>query len=163
MPRHSIHFDRCFGVDSWHNSLLPTRCTSCSARFHINLVTRLELNSVVLFLFQSHHLKRPFIRKYFITINGVASRPSFLCYIEMKHHIQSDNEREFTAPIIKELGSLWSNLILVDNRPRYSQSQGSVKWSNSTFKNSLIAWMRDNKTSSWSLGLRIVQWVINTT
>ena len=30
-------------------------------------------------------------------------------------------------------------------------------------KDSLIAWMRDNKTSSWASGLLFVQWGMNTT
>nr|CAH7741479.1 unnamed protein product [Callosobruchus chinensis] len=40
--------------------------------------------------------------------------------------LQSDNGREFTANIIKELGSLWPNLVLENGRPRHPQSQGSV-------------------------------------
>ncbi|KAL1488341.1 hypothetical protein ABEB36_014818 [Hypothenemus hampei] len=78
------------------------------------------------------------------------------------HVLQSDNGREFTASIIKELASLWPDLILVNGRPRHPQSQGSVERANCSVKNSLIAWMRDQRTSSWSTGLYFVQWGINT-
>ncbi|XP_030765493.1 KRAB-A domain-containing protein 2-like [Sitophilus oryzae] len=77
--------------------------------------------------------------------------------------LQSDNGKEFTANIIKELGTLWPTLVLVNGRPRHPQSQGSVERANATVENALVAWMRDNKTSSWSLGLKFVQWGINTT
>lgn len=79
------------------------------------------------------------------------------------HVLQSDNGREFTAGIIKELGSLWADLVLVNGRPRHPQSQGSVERSNASLKESIVAWMRDNKTSSWSVGLPFVQWALNTT
>lgn len=79
------------------------------------------------------------------------------------HVLQSDNGREFTAGIINELSSLWPDLILVNGRPRYPQSQGSVERGNCTLKNSLVAWMRDNKTAAWRHGLVFVQWGVNTT
>lgn len=79
------------------------------------------------------------------------------------HVLQSDNGREFTAGIIKELGCLWKDLVLVNGRPRHPQSQGSVERSNASVKDSIVAWMRDNNTSSWSTGLPFVQWALNTT
>ena len=57
----------------------------------------------------------------------------------------------------------WPGLKLINGRPRHPQSQGSVERSNGALKNSLIAWMRDNNTSSWSKGLPIIQWSLNTT
>ena len=79
------------------------------------------------------------------------------------HVLQSDNGREFTAQIIRELATLWPGLVLVNGRPRHPQSQGSVERSNATLKNSLVAWMRDNNSSNWTLGLKFVQWNMNTT
>ncbi|KAL4126393.1 hypothetical protein QTP88_010615 [Uroleucon formosanum] len=77
------------------------------------------------------------------------------------HVLQSNNGREFTAGIITELASMWPDLILVNGRPRYPQSQGSVK--RGKLKDSLVVWMRDNKTAAWSYGLAFVQWGVNTT
>jgi len=53
--------------------------------------------------------------------------------------LQSDNGREFCAEVISELASLWPQLVLVNGRPRYPQSQGSVKRSNANVKDSLTA------------------------
>ena len=76
--------------------------------------------------------------------------------------LQSDNGREFTASVISELASLWNGLVLVNGRPRHPQSQGSVERSNATMKDSLTAWMRDNNCSKWSIGIKFVQWQMNT-
>jgi transposase InsO family protein len=77
--------------------------------------------------------------------------------------LQSDNGREYTAEIIRELSTPWPELVLVNGRPRHPQSQGSAERSNATLKDSLVAWMRDNNTSNWSTGLMFVQWSMNTT
>jgi len=77
--------------------------------------------------------------------------------------LQSDNGREFTAEIIREVASLWPSLKLVNGRPRYPQSQGSVERGNGPLKDSLTAWMRDNRTTEWSVGLPFLQWGINNT
>jgi len=79
------------------------------------------------------------------------------------HVLQSDNGREFCAEVITELASLWSNLVLVNGRPRHPESQGCVERSNATVKDSLKAWMRDNKTAKWATGLPFVQWGMNIT
>jgi len=39
----------------------------------------------------------------------------------------------------------------------------AVEKGNGTLKDSLIAWMRDNKTASWSVGLSFIQRGINST
>lgn len=77
--------------------------------------------------------------------------------------LQSDNGREFTAEVIQELEKLWPGLKLVNGRPRYPQSQGSVEKGNDSLKKSLTAWMLDHNTTNWSYGLQFVQWSINTT
>lgn len=77
--------------------------------------------------------------------------------------LQSDNGREFTANIIDNLAEVWTDVVLINGKPRYPQSQGSVERGNCVVKDSLVAWMRDNKTSSWTSGLPFVQWGINTT
>lgn len=52
--------------------------------------------------------------------------------------------------------------MLVNGRPRHPQSQGSVERGNGSLKESLTAWMRDNNSQKWSLGLFFVQWTLNT-
>ena len=79
------------------------------------------------------------------------------------HVLQSDNGREFTASVISELSKLWPNLTLVNGRPRHPQSQGCVERSNGDMKNKIQSWMRDNDTTNWSLGIRFIQWQMNTT
>lgn len=75
--------------------------------------------------------------------------------------LQSDNGSEFTAAIIKELRELWPELRLVHGKPRHPQSQGSVERANGDIKDMLIAWMADNTTTRWSVGLRFVQFMKN--
>lgn len=42
-------------------------------------------------------------------------------------------------------------------KPRLPQSQGSVERANGDIKDILVAWMSDNNTQDWSLGLKFVQ------
>ena len=79
------------------------------------------------------------------------------------HILQSDNGREFTAEVIRELSTLWPGCVLVNGRPRHPQSQGSVERGNGSMKLKLQSWMRDNNTASWSVGIRFVQWSMNNT
>ena len=71
--------------------------------------------------------------------------------------LQSDNGSEFTAQVITELKELWLQLIMVHGKPRHPQSQGSVKRANSDIKDILVAWMSDNDTQDWTVGLKFVQ------
>lgn len=71
--------------------------------------------------------------------------------------LQSDNGSEFTAQVITELKQLWPQLIMVHGKPRHPQSQGSVERANSDIKDMLVAWMSDNKTQDWTVGLKFVQ------
>jgi len=70
-------------------------------------------------------------------------------------HCESCNQITVgVAEINKELAALWPTLVLVNGRPRYPQSQGSVKRANGTLKYSLIAWMRDitaRQPGAWDL------------
>ena len=58
---------------------------------------------------------------------------------------------------------MWPELTLINGRPRHPESQGCVENSNKTLKNTLVAWMRDNKTTKWSHGLLFAQWSLNVT
>ncbi|KAE9521954.1 hypothetical protein AGLY_017646 [Aphis glycines] len=75
--------------------------------------------------------------------------------------LQSDNGREFTAKIIEELAELWPECKIVHGRPRHPQSQGSVERSNQDVENMLRAWVVDNKSTKWSIGVNFVQWQKN--
>ena len=71
--------------------------------------------------------------------------------------LQSDNGTELTAQAITELKQLWPQLVMVHCKPRHPQSQGSVERANSDIKDILVAWMSDNNTQDWSIGLKFVQ------
>ena len=73
------------------------------------------------------------------------------------HIWQSDNGREFTANVIKELKDLWPDCCIVHGKPRHPQSQGSVERGNADIKDMLIIWMRENNSTSWKVGLKFVQ------
>ena len=71
--------------------------------------------------------------------------------------LQSDNGSEFTAQVLTELKDLWPRLVMVHGKPRHPQSQGSVERANADIKDILVAWMSDNKTQDWTVGLKFVQ------
>src|ERR1043165_7601309 len=76
--------------------------------------------------------------------------------------LQSDNGSEFTASVITKLKELWTDLLMVHGKPRHPQSQGSVERLNCGIKDMLIAWLGDNNTSDWPVGLKFVQFSKNT-
>ena len=76
--------------------------------------------------------------------------------------LQSDNGSEFTASVITELKQLWPDLLMVHGKPRHPQSQGSVERLNCDIKDMLIAWLGDNNTTDWPVGLKFVQFSKNT-
>ncbi|XP_049874566.1 KRAB-A domain-containing protein 2-like [Pectinophora gossypiella] len=78
------------------------------------------------------------------------------------HILQSDNGREFTASVLKEIVSLWPACKIINGRPRYPQSQGSIERSNQDIKNMIRAWMTDNKSTNWSIGCYFVQFQKNS-
>jgi hypothetical protein len=55
------------------------------------------------------------------------------------HILQSDNGREITAEIIKELKVLWPDLAIVHGKPRHPQSQGSVERSNADIHDMIVS------------------------
>ena len=61
-----------------------------------------------------------------------------LCALQI---LQSDNGSEFTASVITELKLLWSDLLVVHDKPRHPQSQGSLEWLNCDVKDvGCMAW-----------------------
>jgi hypothetical protein len=71
--------------------------------------------------------------------------------------LQSDNGKEFRNQIISALKSMWPDLLLVNGRARHPQSQGSVERANADIKKMLATWMRENKSTKWSIGIKFVQ------
>ena len=71
--------------------------------------------------------------------------------------LQNDSGSEFTAQVIRELKELLPQLTMVHGKPRHPQSQGSVERANGDIKDMLAAWMTDNNTQDWSMGLCFVQ------
>ena len=76
--------------------------------------------------------------------------------------LQSDNGREFTASVIGELKSMWSDLVMVHGKPRHPQSQGSVERLNCDIKDMLVAWLAEHNSTDWAVGLKFVQFMKNT-
>jgi hypothetical protein len=78
------------------------------------------------------------------------------------HILQSDNGREFTATVVSELKEIWPDLLLVHGKPRHPQSQGSVERCNGDVKDILTSWLSDNNSTDWTVGLKFVQFLKNT-
>ncbi|XP_066945369.1 KRAB-A domain-containing protein 2-like [Macrobrachium rosenbergii] len=57
---------------------------------------------------------------------------------------------------------MWPSLIMVHGKPRHPQSQGSVERANADIKDMLTAWLADNETTDWTVGLKFVQFHKNS-
>ena len=71
----------------------------------------------------------------------------------------SDDE---VGQVVDELQRLWPGVEMVKGRPRHSESQGGIERSNRLVQKRLHAWMLQNDSKNWSIGLPFVQWSINT-
>ena len=76
--------------------------------------------------------------------------------------LQSDNGSEFVSHEISELKDMWPDLTIVHGKPRYPQSQGSVERVNCDIRDMLVAWMSENNTQDWTIGIKFVQFQKNT-
>lgn len=74
--------------------------------------------------------------------------------------LQSDNGREFTANVIKQIVIMWPECKIVCGSTHHSQSQGSIEKSDDV-ENMVQAWMTENKSTNWSLGCYFVQYSKN--
>ncbi|XP_068245435.1 KRAB-A domain-containing protein 2-like [Palaemon carinicauda] len=63
---------------------------------------------------------------------------------------------------ITELKLFWQRLVVVHRKPRHPQSHGSVERANGDIKDMLVAWMGDNDTNDWSIGIKFVQFQKNS-
>ena len=71
--------------------------------------------------------------------------------------LQSVNCREFRNSMVESLKMMWPELKFVHEQARHPQSQGSVEWANSDIEKMLSGWMRENKSTKCSTGLKFVQ------
>ena len=76
--------------------------------------------------------------------------------------LQSDNGREFTANVIKNLKNTFPGLVILNGRPRHPESQGLVERGNATLCNILGKFMEDRRTTSWTACLLPVVFSMNT-
>ncbi|XP_029341261.1 zinc finger protein 2 homolog [Acyrthosiphon pisum] len=76
-----------------------------------------------------------------------------LISIQCANILHSDNGREFVNKVISELCSMWDGVKIVHDKPRHSQTQGSIERANQDLQNILRALMEDNNTSKWSESL----------
>ncbi|KAJ8895581.1 hypothetical protein PR048_000917 [Dryococelus australis] len=63
--------------------------------------------------------------------------------------LRSDNGREFCNKVIEASVAKWNGIKTVHGKPRHSQSKGSVERANQDVRDSLVAWKKDDNTSSW--------------
>ncbi|CAF1157431.1 unnamed protein product [Didymodactylos carnosus] len=76
--------------------------------------------------------------------------------------LQSDNGREFVAHVIYDLKTTWTDLIIINGRPRHPQSQGLVERDNAVVQKLLGKFLDSNQTADWPDGLDPVMLAINT-
>ena len=55
-----------------------------------------------------------------------------------------------------QLKEIWEDLTIVHGKPRHLQSQGSVERANDDIKDMLVAWMVENNTNDWTVGINFV-------
>ncbi|KAL5463990.1 hypothetical protein EMCRGX_G032945 [Ephydatia muelleri] len=73
------------------------------------------------------HIMWPLMRKSAVEV-AVGLTTKVFSYLGLPKILQSDNGREFVNEIIKETLTLWpGQVVIINGRPRYSQSQGLVE------------------------------------
>ena len=71
------------------------------------------------------------------------------CIFGVLRILQSDNGKEFdNKHVVQELKYLWPELAIVHEKPRHSQSQGSIERANQDVKKILFSWMSENNTKN---------------
>lgn len=76
--------------------------------------------------------------------------------------LQSDNGKEFVGIQVRTMiKQYWPSTTLINGRPRYPQSQGSIERANGDVENMLRSAMIDKKTSDWVSVLPYVQFCKN--
>ncbi|CAF1558374.1 unnamed protein product, partial [Didymodactylos carnosus] len=76
--------------------------------------------------------------------------------------LQSDNGKEFTAGVIKDLKLIWPGVAIINGRPRHPQSQGLVERSNATLYDILGKILQDRGADRWTERLPVAVYSMNT-
>lgn len=64
--------------------------------------------------------------------------------------LQTDNGRDFTAEVIRELLAMWPDVHIINGRPRHPQSQGLVERANDILQQKVSKWMEDTQRKDWA-------------
>lgn len=75
--------------------------------------------------------------------------------------LESFTDKEL-GEVITNIRELWPDCLMVRGSPRHSQSNGGVERVNQTVEKKLAAWMKENKSTKWSVGCRVVMFRYNT-
>ena len=123
-----------------------------NSRCHVDLIdlqTQPDGEFKFILNYQDHLTKRAAVR-------GGLPCYRYFCMLGSPHILQSDNWREFSTNVVKEIVQMWPNCKLVHGKPRHTQSQGLVEGEQDV-DDRLACWMRENNRSKWPEGLRFVQ------
>jgi transposase InsO family protein len=111
--------------------------------------------------FSRYSWAKPLTSKESIVIAGVLHE--IFCQFGPPIILQSDNGKEFTANIIRNLVEMWPGLKLINGRPRHPQSQELVERGNSILEKKIGTWMEQNNSRNWTVCLNYVIFVMNNT
>ncbi|XP_047591129.1 SCAN domain-containing protein 3 isoform X1 [Lutra lutra] len=75
--------------------------------------------------------------------------------------LQSDNGREFSSQVVRELSNIWPELKIVHGKPLPCQSQSSVNQTNEDIQTRIISWMQTHQSSHWAEFLWFIQMTQN--
>lgn len=109
--------------------------------------------------YQDHALKFSVLRALVAKSANIVAHELFMifCLIGAPLILQTDNGKEFTAAVIIALQKLWPRMELINGRARHPQSQGSVEKGNQDVEKMIFAWMEENDSTRWSIGIHVVQ------
>lgn len=109
--------------------------------------------------FSRYSWAKPLESKESIVIAGILY--DIFCQFGPPIILQSDNGGEFTSDVIKSLTKMWPSLKLINGRPRHPQSQGLVEKGNDILEKKIGAWMEQNSTKTWTVGLNYIIFTMN--
>ncbi|CAF4187672.1 unnamed protein product [Adineta steineri] len=69
--------------------------------------------------------------------------------------LQWDNGKELVAMVILNIKNSWSELLIINGRPRHPQTQGIVERSNAVAEKMLSKWQDTKKTLNWLKSARL--------